>query len=73
MNLMKKTVVVLLATAWLLTQAAKDVAVSFTDVMRYALGEDREPVSIAAFLAVMASSVFLIGITGTLIAVMKIN
>ena len=73
MNLMKKTAVVLWAIAWVVTQTAKDLIISYVDVMRTALGEDEEPVSIAAFVAVMAASVFLMGITGTLIAVLKVN
>lgn len=73
MNLMKKTAVVLWAIAWVVTQTAKDLIISFVDVMRAALGEDGKPVSIAAFVAVMTASVFLIGITGMLIAVLKVN
>ena len=73
MNLMKNVVWIVLAMAWLLAKATRDFTVSFADVMRTALGEDGRPVSIAAFVAVMAASVFLIGITGTLIAVLKVN
>ena len=73
MNLMKKTAVVLWAIAWVVAQTAKDLIISYVDVMRTALGEDGKPVSIAAFLAVMVASVFLMGITGTLIAVLKVN
>ena len=73
MNLMKKVVWVVLAMAWLFAKATRDFTVSFADVMRTTLGEDGRPVSIAAFVAVMAASVFLMGITGTLIAVLKVN
>ena len=73
MNLMKKTAVVLWAIAWVVTQTAKDLIISYVYVMRTALGEDGKPGSIAAFLAVMVASVFLMGITGTLIAVLKVN
>lgn len=72
MNLMKRTVLVLLAMAWLLVQIAKDVAVSFVDVMRYALGEDGEPASIITFLICMAASVVMAGFTGMLIAALRI-
>ena len=72
MNLMKKTAVVLWAIAWVVTQTAKDLMISYVDVMRTALSEDEKPISIAAFIAVMAASVFLMGITGTLIAVLKV-
>ena len=61
------------ALAWLLSSAAMDITVSVVNGMRTTLGEDGRPVSIAAFVAVMAASVFLIGITGTLIAVLKVN
>ena len=61
------------AVAWLLSLAAMDITVSVVNGMRTTLGEDGRPVSIAAFVAVMAASVFLIGITGTLIAVLKVN
>ena len=73
MNLMKKTAVVLWAIAWVVAQTAKDLIISYVDVMRTALGEDGRPISIAAFVAVMVASVFLMGITGTLIAVLKVN
>ena len=73
MKQMKKTAVVLWAIAWVVTQTAKNLMIFYVDVMRTALGEDEKPVSIAAFLAVMVVSVFLMGITGTLIAVLKVN
>ena len=73
MNLMKKSVVVLWAAAWLITCAAKDVAVSFVDVMRTALGEDGEPVCIITFLICMAASVVMVGFTGMLIAAFRVN
>ena len=73
MNLIKKSVLVLWAMAWLITQAAKDVAVTFMDVMRVALGEDGEPVSIITFVFCMAASVVMVGFTGMLIAAFRVN
>ena len=73
MKMMKKTALIVWATAWIITQAAKDVAVFFVDLMRYALGEDGEPVSIITFLFCMAASVVMVGFTGMLIAVFRVN
>ena len=73
MKQMKKTAVVLWAIAWVVAQTAKDLIISYVDVMRTALGEDGRPISIAVFVTVMVASVFLMGITGTLIAVLKVN
>ena len=73
MNLMKKTAVVLWAAAWLITCAAKDVAVSFVDVMRTALGEDGEPVSIITFLFCLAGSVVMISFAAVTIAALRVN
>ena len=61
------------ALAWLLSSVAMGITVSVVNGIRTTLGEDGRPVSIAAFVAVIVASVFLIGITGTLIAVLKIN
>ena len=73
MNLMKKVVWVVLAMAWLLAKATRDFTVSFADVMRAALGEDGEPVSIITFLVCLAASVVMFGFTGILAAVFRIN
>ena len=73
MNLMKNVVWIVLAMAWLITQAAGNLIVSFADVMRAALGEDGEPVSIITFLVCLAASVVMFGFTGILAAVFRIN
>ena len=61
------------AVAWLLSLAAMAITVSVVNEMRATLGEDGEPISILAFLWLMASSVVIIGFTGMLIAVLKVN
>ena len=71
MRLFRSTVVVVLAVTWLLLLAAKDAVVSFTDEMRSMLGEDGEPISVVLFLMLMAASIVLIGMTGTLMALLK--
>ena len=73
MNLMKNFALVVWTMAWLLAQAAKDVTVSFVKMMRVALGEDGEPVSIITFLVCMAASVVMISFTGMLIAAFRIS
>lgn len=73
MNLMKKIALVLWAMAWLITQAAKDVAVTFVDVMRYALGENGEPVSIITFLFCLAGSVVMVSFAAVTIAALRVN
>ena len=71
MRLFRNTVLLVLAMAWLLLLAAKDAVVSFTDEMRSMLGEDGEPISVVLFLMLMASSVFLIGTAGAMMALLK--
>ena len=71
MRLFRSTVLLVVAMAWLLLLAAKDAVVSFTDEMRSMLGEDGEPISVVLFLMLMAASVVLIGMTGTLMALLK--
>lgn len=71
MRLFRSTVLLLVAMAWLLLLTVKDVAVSFTDEARSMLGDDGEPISIAVFLLLMASSVFLIGMAGAMMALLK--
>jgi len=71
MRLFRNTVLLVLAMVWLLLLAAKDAVVSLTDEMRSMLGVDGEPISVFTFLMLMASSVFLIGMTGTLMALLK--
>lgn len=71
MRFIRNTVLLVLAMAWLLLLAAKDAVVSFTDEMRSMLGEDGEPISIIMFLSLMAASVVLVGMTGTLMALLK--
>ncbi len=73
MNMMKRTAIVLWATVWLVTQATKDIVVSFVDLMRIALGEDGKTVDIITFLIYMSASVVVIGFTGMLIAASQIN
>ncbi len=73
MNLMKKTALIVWAMAWLIAQATKDIAVTFVDVMRTALGENGEPVSIIMFLFCLAGSVVMVGFTGILIAAFRVN
>ncbi len=72
MNLMKKVVWIVLAMAWLFAKATRDFTVSFADVMRAALGENGEPVSIITFLVCLAASVVMVGFTGMLIAALRI-
>ena len=72
MRFLRSTVLLVLAMAWLLLMAAKNVIVSFTDEIRSMLGEDGEPISIIMFLSLMAASVVLVGMTGTLMALLKI-
>lgn len=69
----ENVVAVIWAMAWLLSLAAMDITVSIVNEMRATLGEDGEPISIFAFLWLMASSVVIIGFTGMLIAVLKVN
>ena len=71
MRFIRSTVLLALAMTWLLLLAAKDAVVSFTDEMRSMLGEDGEPISIIMFLSLMAASVVLVGMTGTLMALLK--
>ena len=71
MRFIRSTVLLALAMTWLLLLAAKDAVVSFTDEMRSMLGEDGEPISMAVFLLLMAASVILVGMTGTLMALLK--
>ena len=71
MRLFRSTVLLLVAMAWLLLLTVKDVAVSFKDEARSMLGEDGEPISVVLFLMLMATSVVLIGMTGTLMALLK--
>ena len=71
MRFLRSTVLLVLAMAWLLLMAAKNVIVSFTDEMRSMLGVDGEPISIAVFLLFMASSVFLIGTAGAMMALFR--
>jgi len=71
MRFLRSTVLLVLAMTWLLLLAAKDAVVSFTDEMRSMLGEDGEPISIIMFLSLMAASVVLVGMTGTLMALLK--
>ena len=71
MRFFRSTVLLVLAIAWLLLMAAKDVVVSFTGEMRSMLSEDGEPISIAVFLLFMASSVFLIGTAGAMMALLR--
>lgn len=69
----ENVVAVIWAMAWLLSLAAMDITVSVVNEMRATLGEDGKPISIFAFLWLMASSVVIIGFTGMLIAVLKVN
>ena len=69
----ENVVAVIWAMAWLLSLAAMDITVSVVNEMRATLGEDGEPISILAFLWLMALSVVIIGFTGMLIAVLKVN
>ena len=71
MRLFRNTVLLVLAMVWLLLLAAKDAVVSFTDEMQSMLGEDGHPISIIMFLSLMAASVVLVGMTGTLMALLK--
>ena len=71
MRFIRSTVLLALAMTWLLLLTAKDAVVSFTDEMRSMLGEDGEPISVVLFLMLMAASVVLIGMTGTLMALLK--
>ena len=69
----ENVVAVIWAMACLLSLAAMDITVSVVNEMRATLGEDGKPISILAFLWLMASSVVIIGFTGMLIAVLKVN
>ena len=71
MRFIRSTVLLALAMTWLLLLAAKDAVVSFTDEMRSMLGEDGEPISVFTFLMLMASSVFLIGTAGAMMALFR--
>lgn len=71
MRLFRSTVLLVVAMAWLLLLAAKDAVVSLTDEMRSMLGVDGEPISVFTFLMLMASSVFLIGTAGAMMALLK--
>ena len=73
MNLMKKTALIVWAMAWLITQAAKDLTVSFVGVMRYALGEEGEPVSVITFLFCLAGSVVMVSFAAVTIAALRVN
>ena len=73
MNLMKKVVLVVWAAAWLLSISVKDDVVSFADEMRVMQGRNDEPVSVAVFIASLAAGAGIIGFTGVLIAVLKVN
>jgi len=76
MKLKKKIgniVVMIWAMAWLLSMAVMDLTVSVVNGMRATLGEDGESFNILTFLWLMASSVVIIGFTGMLIAVLKVN
>ena len=73
MNLMKKIVWIVLVTAWLFAQAAKDIIIVFVAMMRTALGEDGEPASILTFLLCMAGSVVMISFAAVTIAALKVN
>ncbi len=70
MSLMKKIVVVV-AVVWLLVQTARNLIISYVDMMRSALGKDGKPVSLAVFAVGMTVSVVFIGFMGALIAVLK--
>lgn len=73
MNLMKKTALIVWAVAWLIVQNAKDVAVTFVDVMCTALGEDGEPVSVITFVFCMAASVVMVSFAAVTIAALRVN
>ena len=76
MKLKKKIgniVVMIWAMTWLLSMAVMDLTVSVVTGMRATLGEDGESFNILTFLWLMASSVVIIGFTGILIAVLKVN
>ena len=71
MRLIRSTVVVVLAVAWLLLLTGRDVIVYVTDEARSMLGDDSEPISVFTFLMLMASSVFLIGTAGVMMALFR--
>ena len=71
MRLFRSTVVVVLAVTWLLLLAGKQAVFSVMDEARSMLGEDGEPISVFTFLMLMASSVFLIGTAGAMMALLK--
>lgn len=73
MNLMKKAVWVVLAMAWLFAKVTRDFTVSFVDVMRYALGEDGEPVSVITFVICLAGSVVMVGFAAAMAAAIRVN
>ena len=73
MNLMKRTALILWAIAWVVTQTAKDLIISFVDVMRYALGEDGEPVSVITFVICLAGSVIMFGFAAAMAAAIRVN
>lgn len=72
MNLIKKTALIVWAMAWLITQMVMDIAVTFLDVMRYALGEDGRPVSIIMFVFYMAASVVMVSFAAVTIAALRV-
>ena len=71
MRLIRSTVVVVLAVTWLLLLTGRDVVISVTDEARSILGKDGEPISVFTFLMLMASSVFLIGTAGVMMALFR--
>ena len=73
MNLMKKIALIVWAMAWLIAQAAKHIVVTFVSLMRNALGENGEPVSVITFIFCLAGSVVMVGFTGMLIAAFRVN
>ena len=66
MSMMKRTALIVWAMAWLITQVAMDIVVTFVDVMRYALGED-------TFVLCMAASIVMISFAAVTIAALRVN
>ena len=73
MSMIKRTALIVWAMAWLITQVAMDIVVTFVDVMRYALGEDGRPVSIITFVLSMAASIVMISFAAVTIAALRVN
>ena len=72
MNLLKNLFLVVWATVWLLLSAVWNGFFSFTYEVRTIMGQGK-PVGITVFLISMIVGVIVIGFTGTVIAVLKVN